>query len=61
MCNANKIVKKVFFLTCLNCDEKKTNPVSWTNQFYKNDNLKKYNTIIKEVCNENNREFFDIF
>jgi hypothetical protein len=60
MCNANKIVKKVFFLTCLNCDEGKIDNASWI-EIFKNNNLEKYNTIIKEVCNENNREFLDIF
>jgi hypothetical protein len=60
MCDANKIIKKVFFLTCPNCDEEKIDNTFWVEKF-KNSNIEKYNIIIKEVCEENNREFLDLF
>ncbi len=60
MCNTNKIIKKVFFLTCPNCDEEKIDNTFWVEKF-KNSNIEKYNIIIKEVCEENNREFLDVF
>ncbi len=43
-------------------DELKVNPIPWNkNEFCKNDNIKRYNQIIKSVCEKNNVYFIEIF
>lgn len=61
LCKDNKLVKKVFFLTTTNCDESLTNPTKWWEYYYTNNNLQKYNDIIKKVALENKIEVVDIF
>ena len=57
----NKLVNRVIFLSNINVDESRTCPVSWKNIFYKNEEIKKYNEIIKKVCKENEIDFIDLF
>jgi lysophospholipase L1-like esterase len=49
---AQKKTKNIMFVSLKNCDESKTNPVSWTNITYLNHNLSIYNAAMKEVCRE---------
>ena len=42
-------------------DESKTMPIPWnTIKFYDEENVKLYNTKIKEVCDKNNLQFIDM-
>ena len=36
-------------------------PVSWKDIYYVNAEIKKYNEVMKEVCQENNVLYLDIF
>lgn len=58
---AKKITPNIFFMGFKNCDETKTMPVSWIDICYTNENLKKYNEIMRAVCEENGVLFSDIF
>lgn len=52
----------IFFigLTCV--DETKTIPISWDNKiFYKNSIIKKYDSLIKKVCNNNKVIYLSLF
>jgi acyl-CoA thioesterase I len=58
---AKKITDKIIFISFKNVDESKTMPVPWRNIYYKNENIKKYCEIIKDVCAEKEVLFLDIF
>lgn len=58
---ARTITPNILFIDLKKCDESKTNPVPWANVFYTNENLQKYNKIMKDVCEENEVLFLDIF
>jgi len=59
---SKSISKKIFFLGITPVDEAKTQPVVWDERVtYKNENIKKYDEIIKEVCNVENIHFIEIF
>ena len=58
---AKKIVGKIIFVGFKNVDESKTMPVSWINLYYKNENIKKYNEIMKNICEKEKVFFVDIF
>jgi lysophospholipase L1-like esterase len=59
---SKKISKKIFFLGITPVDEAKTQPVVWDKRVtYKNENIKKYDEIIKEVCNTERVAFIEIF
>lgn len=66
--NLNKIINKarnitdnIIFIGFKNVDESKTNPVSWRDIYYKNDEIKRYDEVMKKVCNENNVLYLSIF
>ena len=59
---ARKFSSKIIFIGLTPVDEIKTTPIPWnTDKIYKNENIQKYNEILKSVCNENNVYFIDIF
>jgi lysophospholipase L1-like esterase len=59
---SKKISKKIFFVGTTPVNENKTHPVSWDKRVtYKNENIKKYNEIIKEVCNKEVVSFIGVF
>lgn len=57
---ARKITDNILFLDLKNCDESKTTPVPWIPIYYTNENLKKYNNIMKEVCEDEKVHFLHI-
>ncbi|HEY4523405.1 MAG TPA: GDSL-type esterase/lipase family protein [Candidatus Paceibacterota bacterium] len=58
---ARKIAGTVIFIGLANVDESKTKPVPWAKDlYYTNENIEKYNTILKEVCGELTLPFIDI-
>ena len=57
---AKQITPNIIFMSLKNCDESKTMPVSWVDIYYTNENIKKYNDIIKEVCEKNSILFLSI-
>ncbi len=59
--SSEKITKNIIFVGFTNCDEKKTIPVTWRNLCYENNNIIRYNDIMKNVCRENNILFVDTF
>jgi len=51
---AQKISPKIIFVGLTPVDEPKTTPIPWnTDKSYKNENVKKYNEIIKSICKKN--------
>lgn len=58
---AKKITNDIIFIGFKNCDESKTLPVSWIDIDYRNEDIQKYNNIMKEVCKEHNVLFMDIW
>lgn len=61
ICRNNSLIKKLFFLTSINCDETKTTPTPWAEAYYRNIDIERYNQVIKEVSKENNLEYLDLF
>jgi len=59
---ARKFTEHIIFVGFIPVDETRTVPVSWAkNKSYKNEYLRKYNGIIKEVCSQNNAHFIEFF
>lgn len=58
---AREIAKEVVFIGFKNVDESKTMPVSWKDIYYTNENIKRYNEIMKDTCENNSVPFLDIF
>ena len=58
---ARKIMDKIIFIGAENCDESRTMPIAWANVFFTNENIVKYNTIMKAVCDKNMITFIDVF
>lgn len=59
---AQKLASKVIFIGLTPVDEAKTTPIPWnTDKSYKNENVKKYNEIIKSNCQEKDIHFVEIF
>ena len=59
---SQKFKSEIVFIGLNPVDESKTIPIPWDiNKSYKNENVQKYNEIIKSVCKENNIPFIDIF
>lgn len=59
---AKKFTSKVVFLGLAPVDESNASPLPWAkNKFFKNENVKRYNDIIKSVCKENNVYFIEVF
>lgn len=57
---ARNITQNIIFIDYKNFDESKTMPVPWIDIYYTNENTKKYNEIMKEVCRENNIPLLDL-
>ena len=58
---AKKITDKIVFIGFKNVDEMRTKPVPWIDIYYTNENIGKYNKIMKDVCDKQNIPFLDIF
>lgn len=59
---SKKISSRIVFIGLTQVIESKTNPIPWrTDIFYKNELIKKYDSIIKKVCNKNNVFFVELF
>jgi len=60
---AKKYSSKIIFVGLTPVEENKTNPISWsiTGESYKNKYIKRYDNIIKFICEENKIYFVDIF
>jgi len=59
---SKKINAKIIFIGSPKVDESKVMPIPWrTEVFYDNNNIKKYNQAIKEICNEYKLEFIETF
>ncbi len=59
---ARKFSPKIIFIGLVPFDDSKTNPVSFNaDLFYKTKNVKKYNEILKSVCQKNDIYFIEIF
>jgi len=58
---AKEITDKIIFVGFKNIDEARTKPVPWVDIYYTNENIEKYNKVMKEVCDKYNIPFLDIF
>ncbi len=59
---SKKYSDKIIFNEITKVDEKKTNPIPWNKEaYYKNEDIKKYNIIIKELCSSNNLLFIELY
>jgi len=59
---AQKFSSKIVFAGLTPVDETKITPISWDIDIsYKNEYIKSYNDIIKEICNKNKIYFIEIF
>ncbi|MCX6761041.1 MAG: GDSL-type esterase/lipase family protein [Candidatus Nealsonbacteria bacterium] len=59
---AGKFSSKVIFIGLTPVDELKVTPIPWNADLsYRNENIKKYDEIIKKTCEEENAEFVEIF
>ena len=57
-----KFSSNIIFIGLTPVDELKTTPISWNaNKYYKNKYIQEYNQIIKQVCEENEIYFIEIF
>lgn len=55
------VATRVIFVGLTNVNESKTMPVTWAkNKFYSNEDLEKYDHIVKEFCVSNNLLFIDM-
>ena len=58
---ARDITPNIIFIGFTNVDEAKTTPVLWKNIYYVNAEIKKYNEMVKNICQENDILYLDIF
>lgn len=58
---AKKITDKIVFIGFKNVDETRTKPVLWRDIYYKNENIKRYNDAMKDICVKNKVLFLSIF
>jgi len=58
---AKNITQNIIFIGFKNVDESKTTPVSWKDIYYINAEIKKYDETIREVCNQYNIPYLNIF
>ena len=58
---ASKFSLKIIFIGLNPIDDSRTNPIPWDeNMFYANERIKKYDNIIKSVCEEKQVYFIDM-
>ena len=58
---AKKITNKIIFIGITNVDETKSNPLSWnSDKSYTNENVKKYNNVIRDFCQRNKLKFISL-
>jgi len=59
---AQQFSSKIIFVGLTPVEESKVNPMPWDlDKSYSNENIAKYNQIIKVVCSKNNIDFVEIF
>ncbi len=58
---AQQITPQILFIGFKNVDESKTTPVSWKDIYYVNDQIKKYDEVMKEVCQHHYVTYLDIY
>ena len=59
---AKKCSKKIFFLGLTRVVEEKTMPIPWNKgKYYDNENVKKYDNIIKRVTTSHNLRYLNLF
>ena len=59
---ARKFTDKIVFVGLTRVEDEKVMPVPWKEGvFYDNENIKEYDSIIKEVCNEEKLFYIDMF
>jgi len=59
---SKKYTKNIIITGLTPCDESKTRPTIWSkNEFVLNENIKRYNDIIKIICKKENILFLDLF
>ncbi len=59
---SKKFTTKIIFVGLTPVDETKTIPLPWnTNKSYRNENVEKYNKIIRLICKKSNIYFIEIF
>ncbi len=58
---AKNITPNIIFIGFKNVDESKTMPVFWKDIYYVNAEIKKYDEVMRDVCNENKISYLDIF
>ena len=56
---AKTITSEIVFIGFKNVDEKRANPVPWADAYYKDSNVEKYDSIMKEICNEAGVLYFE--
>lgn len=59
---AKKYTSELIFAGIAPVDEEKTSPIPWaTNIIYKNSEIEKYNERVKNICQEQNVKFIDLY
>jgi len=58
---AKKITDRIVFISFKNVDEARTKPISWRDIYYTNENIKRYNDAMEDICVKNNVSFLSIF
>lgn len=58
---AKNITPNIIFFGLWSVNEAKTKPVTWGDIYYVNEEIKKYDAVIKETCEKNSVLYLDIF
>lgn len=59
---AEQFTKNIIFVGLTKADESRTMPVAWdSQQYYDNDNINKYDSVIKKFCKENKLKYIPMF
>ncbi len=59
---AKSFTNQIMFVGLTTVDESKTSPLPWsTDKTYSNNNILKFDELIKQFCKKNNLEFFPLF
>jgi len=57
---ARALSNHIIFLGLAHVDETKTTPINENEEFYDNENIEAYDTVVREVCHENNAHYIPI-